>query len=344
MEVYFRLFNNPITIHSTAIEIGNFTVQWYGVLIAFGFLLAVLFGGRMAYKWKMNLDSMVDVLIGGTIGGVVGARLYYVLFNLSAMNNFLDIFRIWEGGMAIYGGIIGGLLGAFIVTRFNKLNFLNLMDLAAMSFLIGQGIGRWGNFTNQEAFGANTNLPWGMWSQATANYINAHQGMFAQHGIEAVAGTVLDRAYVHPTFLYESLWVLLGFGLIYLFCRKWRSFSGQLILLYGMWYGAGRFFIESLRLDPLFIGSSNVRVSQLLSGLIVLGCAAAFVYFTLHFNKNPKPIEGIDFFPGSSVELELEAAEEEIATDDADTVEEIAADEKMMVEELNEESEDEPIA
>ncbi|MCL2194850.1 MAG: prolipoprotein diacylglyceryl transferase [Oscillospiraceae bacterium] len=335
MEVYFRMFSNPITVNSTALQIGGFTIQWYGVLIAFGFLLAVLFGGRMAYKWKMNLDKMVDVLIGGTVGGVVGARLYYVLFNLGAMNSFADIFRIWEGGLAIYGGIIGGLLGAFIVTRINKLNFLNLMDLAAMSFLIGQGIGRWGNFTNQEAFGGNTNLPWGMWSQATANYIAVNQGMFAQHGIEAVAGTVIDRAYVHPTFLYESLWVLLGFGLLYLFCRKWRSFSGQLILLYGMWYGAGRFFIEGLRLDPLFIGGSNVRVSQLLSGLIVLGCAAAFIYFTLKFKKNPQPIEGIDFFPGAPVE------EEEIVTEDAaqeEPVEEVAEENDV------EEPTDEPIA
>jgi len=333
------MFNSPVTINSVALEIGNFTIQWYGVLIAFGFLLAVLFGGRMAYKWKMNLDKMVDVLIGGTIGGVVGARLYYVLFNLSAMDNFFDIFRIWEGGLAIYGGIIGGLLGAFIVTRFNKLNFLNLMDLAGMSFLIGQGIGRWGNFTNQEAFGSNTTLPWGMWSQATANYITVNQDMFSQHGIEAVAGTVLDRAYVHPTFLYESLWVLLGFGLLYLFCRKWRSFSGQLILLYGMWYGAGRFFIEGLRLDPLFIGSSNVRVSQLLSGLLVLGCAAAFVYFTLQFKKNPKPIEGIDFFPGSPVAAE-ETPEEVSVEADANA----PTQEEVVDEETAEEVPDEPIA
>jgi len=335
MQVFFRMFENPITINATALEVGNFTIQWYGVLIAFGFLLAVLFGGRMAHNWKMSLDKMVDVLIGGTIGGVVGARLYYVLFNLGSMNNFFDIFRIWEGGLAIYGGIIGGLLGAFIVTRFNKLNFLNLMDLAAMSFLIGQGIGRWGNFTNQEAFGGNTNLPWGMWSQATANYINANQGMFAQHGIEAVAGNVFERAYVHPTFLYESLWVLLGFGLLYLFCRKWRSFSGQLILLYGMWYGAGRFVIEGLRLDPLFIGGSSVRVSQLLSGLLVLGCAAAFVYFTLKFKKNPRPIEGIDFFPDSPAEAEQPVVEE-VAPEEV-VVEEPA-------EEIAEEVPNEPIA
>ena len=335
VDVYFRAFERSFSVSSTALEMtlfgNNITIQWYGVIIAFGFTLAVLFGGRMAYKWKMSLDKMIDVLIGGTIGGVLGARLFYIIFNWNVVNSFGDIFRIWEGGLAIYGGIIGGLAGAFIVTRFNKLNFLNLMDLAGMSFLIGQGIGRWGNFTNQEAFGTNTNLPWGMWSERTAQYIMVNQGAFAQHGIEAIPGTLAQRAYVHPTFLYESIWVLLCFGFMYLFCRKWRSFSGQMILLYGMLYGAGRFVIEGLRLDALFIGNSNIRISQLLSGLLVLGCTAAFVYFTLHFRKHPKPIEGIDFFPGSK----QEAAEES---------EEIAQVQTEELEKTEEENPDEPIA
>jgi len=295
-EVFFAGLERSFTVHSTALEIGGFTIQWYGVIIAFGFLLAVLFGGRMAFKWKMNLDKMVDVLIGGTIGGVLGARLFYVIFNWNPGQSFFDIFRIWEGGLAIYGGIIGGLLGAFIVTRFNKLNFMNLMDLAGMSFLIGQGIGRWGNFTNQEAFGTNTALPWGMRSAQTAAYIAHNQALFAQRGIVADASQ-----YVHPTFLYESLWVLLGFGLLYLFCRHWRTFSGQLILLYGVWYGLGRFFIEGLRLDALFIGATNIRISQLISGLLVLGCLAAFIYFTRHYAKHPKPLEGIDYYPAGSI-------------------------------------------
>jgi len=303
-EVFFKMFgDHSFQVSSTALEFTLFgnevTIQWYGVIIAFGFLLAVLFGGRMAYKWKMNLDKMIDALIGGTIGGVVGARLYYVIFHWSSyQGSFGDIFRIWEGGLAIYGGLIGGLVGAFIVCRFRKLNFLNLLDLCAMSFLIGQGIGRWGNFTNQEAFGANTGLPWGMWSQETAKYITMHQAEFASRGITGVvAGTLADKAYVHPTFLYESLWCLLSFAVIYLICRKWRRFSGQLILCYGVLYGAERFIVEGLRLDSLYIGGSSVRVSQLLSAILVLGCLAALIYFTLKYKKNPKPIEGIDFFP-----------------------------------------------
>jgi len=300
IEVFFKAFEKGINISSTAFRLGdNIQIQWYGVIIALGFLLAVLFGGRMAYKWRMNLDKMIDVLIGGTVGGVVGARLYYVLFHWGSFKgDFAEVFRIWNGGLAIYGGLIGGLAGAYLVCRVRKLNFLNLMDLCAMSFLIGQGVGRWGNFTNQEAFGTNTGLPWGMWSQETANFIIRGQASFADRGIDVTAGTLLEKAYVHPTFLYESLWCLASFGVLYLICRKWRKFSGQLILCYGVLYGAERFFVEGLRLDSLYIGGSNVRVSQLLSGILVVGCLAALVYFLLKYNKSPQPIEGIDYFPG----------------------------------------------
>jgi phosphatidylglycerol:prolipoprotein diacylglycerol transferase len=330
--VFFKAIAHGFNVSSTAINIGDkFQIQWYGVIIAFGFLLAVLFGGRMAYKWKMNLDKMIDVLIGGTIGGVVGARLYYVLFHLDILKgDFLELFRIWNGGLAIYGGLIGGLIGAYIVCRVRKLNFLNLMDLCAMSFLIGQGIGRWGNYTNQEAFGANTNLPWGMWSQETANYIIRNQAGFAAHNIQATAGNVLEKAYVHPTFLYESLWCLAAFGIIYLICRKWRKFSGQLILCYGVLYGAERFVVEGLRLDSLYIGGSNVRVSQLLSGILVLGCLAALVYFMLKFTKNPKPIEGIDFFAEEDtapMEDESSLEEESSMEEEESPVEEEPVDE-----------------
>jgi phosphatidylglycerol:prolipoprotein diacylglycerol transferase len=166
-----------------------------------------------------------------------------------------------------------------------KLDFLKLLDLCGMSFLIGQGIGRWGNYTNQEAFGTNTNLPWGMWSEATASYINGNQQQFSAKGITAVAGTLSNKAYVHPTFLYESLWCLLSFGVIYLICRKWHKFSGQLILCYGMFYGAERFFVEGLRLDSLYIGSSSLRVSQWFSAGLVLACFSIFVFMLLRVKK-----------------------------------------------------------
>ena len=192
------------------------TIRWYGLLIFLGFTLAVLFGGRMAYKWKMDLNKMLDVLIYGTFGGIIGARIYYVLFDWgSYKNDLLSVFKLWEGGLAIYGGLIGGLIAAYITCKFNKLNFYNLLDLAGMSFLIGQGIGRWGNFTNQEAFGTNSDLPLGMWSEKVADYLYKNQAAFLEQGI-----VVDPMKPVHPTFLYESVWFLLGFLVLYIVRKR----------------------------------------------------------------------------------------------------------------------------
>ena len=167
--VYFNGLEGSIDVSSILAQFNIFgqeiTIRWYGAIIAFGFLLAVLFGGRMAYKWKISLDKMLDVLIYGTIFAIIGARLYYCIFKWDMYkDNPLDIFKIWEGGLSIYGGIIAGIAAAYVVCRVRKLNFWNLLDMVGMSLLIGQGIGRWGNFANQEAFGTNTDLPWGMWS------------------------------------------------------------------------------------------------------------------------------------------------------------------------------------
>lgn len=280
----------------------HLTIRWYGVIIAFGFLLAVLFGGRMAYKWKMSLDKMVDVLIFGTFGGIIGARLYYVAFEWEQYQDHLaDIFKIWEGGMAIYGGIIGGLLAAWAVCHFNKLNFRNLLDIGAMSLLLAQGIGRWGNYMNQEAFGCNTDLPWGMTSSKVVSYLTAHQADFAANGI-----TVNPTQPVHPTFLYESIWCILGFFVLYLICRRFRKFSGQIILCYGVWYGLERMVVEGLRTDSLYIPGTSLRVSQLLSGALVVVCGVLLVYFLLRAKKNPQPIEGVDYYidnGGKRIEL-----------------------------------------
>ena len=270
----------------------HLTIHWYGVIIAFGFLLAVLLGGRMAYKWKMSLDQMVEVLIFGTFGGIIGARLFYVIFEWEQYkDHLLDIFKIWEGGMAIYGGIIGGLLAAWVVCHFNKLNFRNLLDIGAISLLLAQGIGRWGNYMNQEAFGCNTDLPWGMTSSKVVSYLTAHQADFAANGI-----TVDPALPVHPTFLYESIWCILGCLVLYLICQKFRKFSGQIILCYGVWYGLERMVVEGLRTDSLYIPGTNMRVSQWLSGALVIVCAALLVYFLIRAKKNPKPIEGIDYY------------------------------------------------
>lgn len=293
---------------SKTLNLGFATVRWYGAIIAFGFLLAVLFGGRIAYKWKINLDKMIDVLLYGTIGGIVGARLYYVLFRWDYYSVHLaEIPKIWEGGLAIYGGIIGGLLCAFIVCKVEKINYLNLLDMASMSLLIGQGIGRWGNFANQEAFGAFTYKNWGMMSDTVASYIENHASYYGLENCENIKQYIADNnLYVHPTFFYESVWCLLSFAVLYLVLRKWRKFSGQLFLCYGVLYGLERAVVEGLRSDSLYIGTTNIRVSQLISAVLVLICGVLLVTLTIKYTKHPKPIEGIDYFPPKS-EKELEA-------------------------------------
>ncbi len=277
----FELFGNPITI------------RWYGAIIAFGFLLAVLWGGRMAYKWKMSLDKMIDVLIYGTFAAIIGARLYYVIFRWDYYAAHpSEIIAIWNGGLAIYGGIIGGIIAAFITCRFNKLNFYNLLDCAGMSLLIGQGIGRWGNFANQEAFGSNTTMPWGMMSEKTTQYLEENYD-----SLKALGMNVDPYAPVHPTFLYESLWCLGSFLILLFIYKKCRKFSGQLFLTYGVLYGTGRAIIEGFRTDSLYIGDTTLRVSQVLSGVVALLFLAALIYMLIKTKKNPKPIEGVDFFP-----------------------------------------------
>lgn len=293
---------------SNTLNLGFATVRWYGAIIAFGFLLAVLFGGRIAYKWKINLDKMIDVLLYGTIGGIVGARLYYVAFKWDYYGQHLsDIFKIWEGGLAIYGGIIGGILAAFIVCRIEKLNFFNLLDMVSMSLLIGQGIGRWGNYANQEAFGSLTNKNWGMMSDTVAEYISRNASYFGLDNVDNVKQYIADNnLYVHPTFFYESVWCILGFFVLYIIMKKRRKFSGQLFLCYGVWYGFGRMVLEGLRSDSLYIANTSIRVSQALSAALMLVSLVLLISLYVKFSKHPKPIEGIDFFPPKS-EKELEA-------------------------------------
>ena len=311
-DVYFKGLDHVFHVSSILAEFTLFgdtiTIHWYGAIIAFGFLLATLLGGRIAYTWKMSLDKMVDVLIAGTLCGIVCARLYYCIFEWDYYGqNPAEIIKIWNGGLAIYGGIIGGLAAAFVTCKVRKLNFLNLLDCAGISLLVGQGIGRWGNFANQEAFGTNTDLPWGMWSEKTMRYIQSHQALFAKNGITVEAGTLENKAYVHPTFLYESLWCLLGVLVLYILCRKLRRFSGQMFLAYGVWYGAERAVVEGLRTDSLYIGA--FRVSQLLSIALASVCLVLLVVFWIRAVRHPKPIDGIDYFSDPTAGMKKEKKE-----------------------------------
>ena len=328
--VYFtgikRGFSVPSVLADFSIFGIDIEIKFYGAIIAFGFLLAVLFGGRMAYKWKMSLDKMVDVLIYGTIAAIVGARLYYVFSKWDYYGEHLsEIPQIWEGGLAIYGGIIGGLVAAYFVCKVRKMNYFNLLDMATMSLLIGQGIGRWGNFTNQEAFGVNTDLPWGMWSEKVAADVMRNQELYASKGFE-----VDPTLPVHPTFLYESIWCLLGFFVLYLICCKARNFSGQIALCYGIWYGIERTIVEGLRTDSLYIAGTTIRVSQAISAALVVVCTVLLIVLLRKYIKNPQPIDGVDFF----LEEQLKAEQAEQSESSSETTDECVEDQNEKTEDL----------
>lgn len=311
--VFFNGIKHGFEVSSILAEFSIFghdiTIRWYGAIIAFGFLLAVLFGGRTAYKWKMSIDKMLDVLIYSTIFGILGARLYYCFFEWDRYkDNPIEILYIWNGGLAIYGGIIGGILAAFVVCKVRKMNFWNLMDIASMSLLIGQGIGRWGNFANQEAFGTNTDMPWGMWSEKISDYIVRYSDKLSANGIEMDP----EKA-VHPTFLYESIWCLLGFFVLYFITKKARKFSGQIFLIYGIWYGAERAVVEGFRTDSLYIAGTTLRVSQVLSAVLAVVCLVILICLLRKYKKNPQPIDGIDFF--LEEELKKQAEQQKITNE-----------------------------
>ena len=278
--VQFPKLGLNFNISREAFVIGDFAIYWYAILIAVGAILAVIYGLNRAKKYGIDPDKLLDVAIVALISGIIGARLYYVLFNLDSYGSFLDIINIRDGGLAIYGGLIFGILGAFIVSRFNKMKFRPGLDIAAGGFFIGQAIGRWGNLVNQEAFGVNTDLPFGMYSTKTEEYLqNVGWDLFKQ-GIN-----VDPSAPVHPCFLYESVLCIIGF-IILLFYFKKRKFDGELFLFYCAWYGAGRGVIEGLRTDSLMVGP--FRVSQVLSFAVCIIAIALIVYLRIKIAKRRK--------------------------------------------------------
>ena len=235
----------------------DFCIYWYGFLIALGILLAMIYGFKKLRSVGIDPDRATDAVIGGLVGAIFGARLYYIVFNSEmSMNQF---FNFRDGGLAIYGGVIGAVIVGGIIAKLRKLKLTALLDVVAPCFLIGQAVGRWGNFFNQEAFGGNTDLPWGMMSSTTMNYIADHY--------DDLGGTVSSYAPVHPCFLYESIWCIIGFVLLHLYMKR-RKFDGEVFLMYIGWYGFGRFFIEATRTDSLYL--ANIKVSQLVAGTCVL--------------------------------------------------------------------------
>ena len=257
---------NDLHINPVLFSAGGFSVRWYGFLIAIGLVLAVIYAMTVSKKrFGVDPDKLLTCVIIGLVTAIIGARLYYVIFQWESYSkDWLKIFSINEGGLAIYGGLIGALIGGLAVAKFNKMNIPALLDIAVLGFLIGQGFGRWGNFTNQEAFGTPTDLPWGMISENTGGVT------------------------VHPCFLYESLWCLLGFVLLHFFSKYLRKYDGQIFLMYLVWYGFERMIVEGLRTDSLMTPILNLRVSQILSAALVV---TGLVFLIINFVRKKDTIE-----------------------------------------------------
>ena len=293
-----------LPLSDTLFSIGGFSVKWYGLLIAIGFLLAVVYAYRNIDRFGLKIDPLMDVVLVCAVFAFVGARLYYVLFSDRRDEYFADplsILEVWNGGIAIYGAVIGAFVTALWMCPLRKVDTLRAFDIAAPGFLIGQAIGRWGNFFNQEAFGGNTDLPWGMtgsWIQNTSNGVTGYD-----HSLP-----------VHPTFLYESLWCALGLLVIHIVSKKAYKFKGQLFTMYIMWYGAGRFFIEMLRTDSLYLGS--MRVSCLVALLCVLGGAVLFLVFRAASHASPKDLFAEETLAVSEEIETVVTAEETVAVDE----------------------------
>ena len=266
-----------ITVNSVAFSLFGIDIAWYGIIIAAGMTLAIIFGLSQMKKFGIEPDRATDVIIGGIIGGVIGARAYYVIMNWQDYaGDWKSIFQTRNGGLAIYGGVIGALLVGVVMCRIRKVRILPLFDVASMGFLIGQGIGRWGNFFNHEAFGTNTDLPWGMTSGRIQQWIAENN----EYGT-VLASLTPERA-VHPCFLYESICCLLGFAVLFII-SKHRKFDGQIFLCYILWYGAGRAVIEGLRTDSLMVGS--IRISQLLAIVSAVAALILICVFTSKVNR-----------------------------------------------------------
>lgn len=241
---------DPVAFH-----IGSIPVYWYGIIIASGIILGMLVAKKHAALKGIKPEIVDDFVIVVVPMAIIGARLYYVLFELDKyIQNPRAIFAIWEGGLAIHGGILTGIAVAVIFCKIKKVNFFSFADIVAPSLILGQAIGRWGNYVNQEAFGRETDLPWAI---------------------------LIDGKYVHPTFFYESMWNLLVFAALVYVLRKVKLKEGSIFALYLIGYSVGRVFIEGLRTDSLMLGS--FRIAQLTSIAFIL--VGGLMFYILNKNK-----------------------------------------------------------
>lgn len=281
--VQFPALGLEFTLNRVAFSLGGLDVYWYGIILALGLLAGMAFAFHYAVDFGIDSDRLVDVMVIGTVCGVACARIYYVAFAPFKYNSLWEMIDLRDGGIAIYGAVIGAFLFGGLACLWRKIPLMPTFDIVAIGFLAGQGIGRWGNFMNQEAFGTNTTLPWGMISESTKNYLTNWQVALAAEGV-----TVDPSLPVHPTFLYESIWCLLGFVLLWRYVKK-RRFDGEIALLYVVWYGAERFVVEGLRTDSLMLPGIGLRVSQVLA--LVSVAAALVALFVLRRKHQGQPLQ-----------------------------------------------------
>ncbi len=278
LEIEFpNLFNGTAINYYKGFELFGISIYWYGVLITLGVILGYTYAHMRSSQFGLEKERMFDVVFAALIGGFLGARIYYCVFTTLDPNsgidyNFITMFTtIRDGGLAIYGGIIGAFLVGIIMCKIRKVNIRAMFDIASLGFLIGQTIGRWGNFINQEAYGA----------VAPEGYLLGMTGTI-------ISGKVEAGAVVHPCFLYESLWCLLGFIALHFYSKKLRTYDGEIFLLYIAWYGLGRAFIEGLRTDSLMAG--ELRISQIVAAVTFAAALILFIVFKILTEKKQMPL------------------------------------------------------
>ena len=286
--ISFPLFGEGYAFNiSNHITIFGLDIYIYGIVIALGFLLAAIYLLFRRKDFDLSQDNVMDIFICAIPSAIVGARLFYIAFNPSeyfGAGKWQNIFNIRQGGLAVYGGIILSVIVLFIYVRVKKISAGALFDVSSLGLLIGQAVGRWGNFFNREAFGTPTSLPWKM-------------------GLISGSTTI----YVHPTFLYESLWNIVGFLLLHFYSKKRRKYDGQIFLMYIAWYGFGRYIIEGLRTDSLYFSNSDIRISQFIAALTFSAAVVLLSVFRL---------KGKTFVKAGVSDADAEGILDEYSTDD----------------------------
>jgi phosphatidylglycerol:prolipoprotein diacylglycerol transferase len=301
-----------LEIKTEAFKIFGFSIYWYAIIITVGLVLAFIYALKVRERFGLSEDNIFDAVIIGVPAAIICARLYYVIFAMYEFDSFWDVFNIRRGGLAIYGGVIGAAIAGIIFSKVKKIHIGSMFDIAALGFLIGQSVGRWGNFVNAECFGSVTGVQWGM--------------------------SINGASPVHPTFLYESLWNVVGFLALHFYSKHSKKrFKGEIALLYVIWYGIGRGMIEGLRTDSLMLG--ELRISQILGFLSALVAIGFYIFLKKKFlSKVDEEVDEVDEYEYEDEEDEdsIEEQDEEEILDQQEVFDEEMTEEKTEEEDKNE--------